>query len=259
MNHVEDDADPAYVAVRRLWERREPVLTRMDLAVETSRLAETHALVTRRAVTTVDGAVDGALGDGLDPGATVADESPRGLATAHDDLAPSAGDVTVSSGQHPALRMVEGFVRGGAIVGRASAPEAVLVIDTGTGAAADSGEAAVGVPDAIEIEIALDAESASWWEKRAADAYPDATRLPRRIEVGLVGGPVVEVMVSPEALLHGRALATARAVVPVPAGSSGLAAVVLRSAPPRRDGALPQSVIGVRINSVTVTRALAAH
>jgi hypothetical protein len=31
MEHVEADSDPLFSSVRRMWERREPVLTRSDL------------------------------------------------------------------------------------------------------------------------------------------------------------------------------------------------------------------------------------
>jgi hypothetical protein len=31
MDHVEPDSDPLFASVRRMWERRDPVLTRYDL------------------------------------------------------------------------------------------------------------------------------------------------------------------------------------------------------------------------------------
>ena len=88
MNHVEDDSDPAYVALRRLWERRDPVLTRMDLGLDSEGLA-----VLTRCRTT----------------------SPRparvaGLGTAHDDLAArGTRHPRVSSGLDPSVR---GWSRG---------------------------------------------------------------------------------------------------------------------------------------------------
>ena len=222
MNHVEDDADPAYTAVRRLWERQEPVLTRMDLTFDSVELARSHALHGDRgpvAVTT-------------------------GLATTHDELASHGAPVRVSSGQAPALRMVEGFVRGGAIVGRASQPEAVLVIDAGP--LDDAGS--------VEIELALDADSAAWWTQRSSAGHHDPTRLPRRVRVGLVGTSGVEVELVPASLQGGQAIGTGCVVVPLPVGSGRLVSLVLRSSADRREGHLPQSVIGLRINSVTVTR-----
>ncbi|MEO7447300.1 MAG: hypothetical protein ABI336_03415 [Humibacillus sp.] len=226
MNHVEDDADPAYVAVRRLWERRDPVLTRMDLALGGPELAASHAFPPAGSVAQADG-----------------------LCTAHDTLAQesaqeSDGPTRISSGHAPALRMVEGFVRGGSIVGRASAPEAVLVVDTGT----SDGDRE------IEVQLALDNDSAVWWAQRAAVAHPDAARLTRRIGVGFADTPGVEVDLSPEALLHGRPIATSIAVVPVPPGSGRLVTIVLRSCRGRPYEHLPQSVIGLRVNVVTVTR-----
>jgi hypothetical protein len=40
MRSVEPDADPAFVAVRRMWQRREPLLTRLDLTADAERLAD---------------------------------------------------------------------------------------------------------------------------------------------------------------------------------------------------------------------------
>jgi hypothetical protein len=40
LTHVESDADPAFVAIRRLWRRREPFLTRIDWTVGPDRLAD---------------------------------------------------------------------------------------------------------------------------------------------------------------------------------------------------------------------------
>ena len=47
MSHVESDAEQAFVAVRRLWRRREPFLTRTDWLVEHDQLVENLAGVTR--------------------------------------------------------------------------------------------------------------------------------------------------------------------------------------------------------------------
>jgi len=225
MNHVEDDADPAYVALRRLWERRDPVLTRMDLGLDSTDLTHSHAL----------------------PGRPAPEAEWQGLGTAHDDVTPQAVGPRVSSGLDPALRMVEGFVRGGAIVGRVSSSEAVLVLDTGCeGGSAD-------LARHIEIEIAVDAESGVWWEKRATASHLDATRVGRRVLVGLAGRPGAEVELSPAIPLHGRPTSTALVTVAVLPGSPRLATIVLRSGPDRHDGRLPQSAVGLRINVMTVT------
>lgn len=226
MNHVEDDADPAYVAVRRLWERRDPVLTRMDLGLDSAGMTSSHALP--------------------DHQAQIAET--LGLGTAHDDLEPRATGPRVSSGLDPALRMVEGFVRGGAIVGRVSSPEAVLVLDTGC----EAGSA--GLVRQVEIEIAVDAESEVWWEKRATASCPDAAaRVGRRVLVGLAGRPGTEVELSPAMPPHGRPTSTALVSVAVPPGSPRLATIVLRSDLDRRNGRLPQAAVGLRINVMTVT------
>ncbi|MFM6852190.1 MAG: hypothetical protein ACKOVB_24125, partial [Terrabacter sp.] len=221
MNHVEDDADPAYVSMRRLWERRDPVLTRMDLGLDSSALAASHALLSSDAPF---GAV--------------------GLDTAHDELAPHSDASRISSGQSPHLRMVEGFVRGSAIVGRASQAEAVLVLDTGPPA----------VGRQVTLELALDAESSVWWGKRSSPTFRhlDATRMGRRIQVGFAGGSWIDVDLSPAGVQPGRPITTSMVTVPIPADSSRLANVVIRSCPDRRGGTIPQSAIGVRVNWMAI-------
>ncbi len=47
MSHVESDAEPAFAAVRRLWRRREPFLTRVDWRVEHEQLVASLAGVGR--------------------------------------------------------------------------------------------------------------------------------------------------------------------------------------------------------------------
>ncbi|WP_374968535.1 hypothetical protein [Terrabacter sp. BE26] len=214
MNHVEDDADPAYVSVRRLWERREAVLTRMDLGLESCELADQHALA-------------------ADPG------RPRetvGLETAHEDWAPRAAG-RVSSGRDFPLRMVEGFVRGEAIVGRASHPEAILVLDTG--AHEGSGH--------LEIEFAVDSESASWWDRRSAESMSESSGRRRRLSVALPGSPetVVELPHTPP---PGGAMSTARVALKLPAPSGRLVPLVIRSHQGNTREFLPQSIIGLRVN-----------
>lgn len=167
----------------------------------------------------------------------------HGLGTAHDDLAAGVHGTRVSSGLDPVVRMVEGFVRGGAIVGRVAAAEAVLVVDTGSSGAARL----------VEVELAVDGESAAWWEKRATASHLDATRLVRRVVVGLAGAEGTTVELSPATSPFDQAPGTARVTVPVPAAAARLATVVLRSHPDARDGRLPQSAIGLRVNSLTVT------
>lgn len=222
MNHVEDDADPAYVAVRRLWERREAVLTRMDLRLGSFELADQHAFVVPIRTT----------------------ES-SGLETAHEDWAPRAAAPSagrVSSGRDFPLRMVEGFVRGESIVGRASHPEAILVIDTGTPEAAGH----------LEIEFAVDAESAVWWNRRATESVPDSAGLRRRVSVALAGSPETFVEFPPSAP-HGGAASTARVALKLPAPSGRLVPLVISSRPDGTPECLPQSVIGLRVNFMSMS------
>ncbi len=216
MNHVEDDADPAYVAVRRLWERKDPVLTRMDLGLGSRELADSHAL----------SAPSRSLGDAV------------GLATAHEDRTPRSGSRVVS-GRASTLRMVEGFVRGEAIIGRASQPEAVLVVDT----------APLGSTGSIEVELALDSQSATWWSDRSTVPGGDAAHSGRRLRVGLEGSPGTQVDLAPPG--SGGLPSTATVVVDVPTTSHGLLAICVHSSSDTPYGYISQGVIGLRVNSLT--------
>ncbi|MDN5766704.1 MAG: hypothetical protein L0H96_06585 [Humibacillus sp.] len=223
MNHVEDDADPAYTSVQRLWSRSEPVLTRMDLSNTSRDLAIAHAL---------------------------AGDHPRGapgsgLRTTYDET-PVAGRGQIRSGRDPVVRMVEGFVRGGAIVGRASHFESVLVLETGN----------VGQALVIEIELALDPESAIWWHRRSPAAQRhqvdlEANRLPRHLSVGLAGVEGIEVVFPAAPGQVSSPAVVTRVSVMVPANSARLSTLVFRSSPDH-DRRLPDSVIGLRINSLTI-------
>lgn len=215
MNHVEDDADPAYVAVRRLWEREDPILTRMDLGLDSRELADSHALTAH--------------------GRSLADSV--GLATAHEDWTPRSGSRVVS-GRSATLRMVEGFVRGEAIVGRASQPEAVLVVDT----------APLGSTRSIEVELALDSQSATWWADRTSTHGGDATRSGRRVRIGLEGSQGTQVDLAPAGTSG--LPSTATVVLDVPATSHGMLAICVHSSPHAPHGYIPQGVIGLRINSL---------
>ncbi len=111
----------------------------------------------------------------------------------------------------------------------------------------------------VEIEIAVDAESGVWWEKRATASCPDAARVGRRVHVGLAGRPGTEVELSPAMPSHGRPNSTALVTVAVPPGSPRLATIVLRSDPASRNGRLPQSTVGLRVNVMTVTTVPCVH
>ncbi|MEP7330759.1 MAG: hypothetical protein ABI692_01590 [Terracoccus sp.] len=224
MNHVEDDADPAYTAVQRLWSRSEPVLTRMDLSRESSDLAAAYALT--------NDYTRSPLGSGLE--------------TSYDETPLTAGVGRITSGRDPVVRMVEGFVRGMAIVGRASHSESVLVLETGS----------VDQALVIEIELALDPESGIWWDQRSPAAHRhdvalEANRLPRHFSVGLAGAEGIEVAFpAPPGQISSPA-AVARVSVTVPTNSARLSTLVFRSSPDS-DRGLPDSVIGLRINSLTI-------
>ena len=147
MKQVEFDGDPGLVALRRLWERREPVLSRVDLRDEPADLAA--ALGTTPLVEPEEG------------------PTPRlGLATAHDAVTPPVLDARVSSGSSEHVRLVDGFVRGGAILGRAARGVARVGLDLG----APSGlfEVAVG--------LQLDEASDAWWTQRSGVVGDPVTR-----------------------------------------------------------------------------------
>lgn len=97
MEHVERDGDPLHCAVRRMWERRDPVLSRLDFR-DPPEVRHRHDPSAERAV-------------GAAP--------IIGTATGFDHvLAPREAPIEIFSGQDPALQVVDQLHRGVRIVGR---------------------------------------------------------------------------------------------------------------------------------------------
>ncbi len=220
MKQVEFDGDPGLVALRRLWERREPVLSRVDLRAAPADLAA--ALGTTPPVEPEEG------------------PTPRlGLATAHDAVTPPVLDARVSSGSSEHVRLVDGFVRGGAILGRAARGVARVGLDLG----APSGLFEVAV------ELELDEASDAWWTQRSGVVGDPVTRK-RGLRVR-VGDGSAGVVLPARAGVPGRRVAVARFIHDQRA-DHGLLLLELTSEPSTSE--LPLPVVGVRVNAVHLRR-----
>ncbi|WP_051209075.1 hypothetical protein [Propionicicella superfundia] len=149
--HVEADADAALVAVRRLLQRRDPLLTRVDFHVDVPALADSL------------GVVDHSVGA---PGC--------GVTTVFDNPAePLELPGRVESGQDPSLVVVDGFARGQAVVGRAVRGRILLGIKTG-GTQRDL---------IVTAELMIDVQTHRWYAERHPDAEMLDSRGPRCIRV----------------------------------------------------------------------------
>jgi hypothetical protein len=148
MNNIESVADPAMVAIRRLWTRKEPVLARIDFdAPLADQLAD------------VDDGRDHPIPDYplrtlFDPPRIVLD-----------------GQAELASGESGALTHIEGIVLGQAVIGRVNASRAMLAIGYRCGE-----EQSLRIGIAVQLDRASDA----WWAKHSPDPeqdpIPPATR-----------------------------------------------------------------------------------
>lgn len=218
MYHVESDADPALVALRRLWARREPVLTRVDFRAPSADVAA-------------------ALGVESESGFRPSDDR---MATTHDPTPrPVRSPLRVASGQHPVLRLVDGFVRGAAVVGRAAGSHSLLVLDLGV----------TRGRFALELELEADDESDASWRQRSE--LPGDPAGQERHLVVQVGNEHRAVCVPADPGDGRRRLAQLRVDAPHEA-DHGLLLVRLRGVPASTD-ALPLALVGVRINALTLS------
>ncbi|MFI7700231.1 hypothetical protein [Nonomuraea sp. NPDC049480] len=154
MEHVERDGDPLHRAVRRMWERRDPVLSRLDF----------HDL-------------PGVRHD-QDPSAErVISAAPIiGTATDFDHvIAPREAPIEIFSGQEPALQVVDQLHRGIQIVGRFE----------GSGLAGFK-VASGGRRLRVTLSLAVDAGSVRGWHI-AEDATGTGNGLPRLIQIRAQG------------------------------------------------------------------------
>ena len=156
MRFVETDADPVFEAVRRMWRRKEPFLTRLDItrldSVDLKHLPRDPAIV-----------VDGSTGT----------SGPR-MVTVHDRLVPP---LTIPSslvrGDNPAFLVVDGLARGFAVPGRFGKAEALagFKVDPGTGTG----------PVRVRASIGVDDLSSTWWEERVPESVQPRTPLGPRL------------------------------------------------------------------------------
>ncbi|MGI5284708.1 hypothetical protein ACQEVF_15405 [Nonomuraea polychroma] len=154
MRHVERDGDPFHCAVRRMWERREPVLTRLDFR---------HTA-----------GIDRALGT---PIRAVTDAPPAmRTATGFDTAVPPVQvPVEISSGRAAELQAADHFRRGVQIVGRFERSGLVGL------KVAEAGHAV-----RVNVTLSVDELSAQDWHLKQETGVDDKA-LPRLIQVRAQG------------------------------------------------------------------------
>lgn len=153
MRQVEADADPLFVAVDRMWTRREPWLTRIDLGAG----ADVTAQLAPPAVPPVPA--------GPPPGGW--------LSSTHDDdtSLPLGEHGEIRSSQNQAVRVIEHVSPGMKILGRVSGTEALLGVLVGEGA--DDLR--------VRLRLSLDPGARQFWQSHGPDDSPLPTS--RRLEV----------------------------------------------------------------------------
>jgi hypothetical protein len=159
MQYVETDNDPVFESVRRMWTRKEPFLSRLDLsALEPGTLEVSTGDPGRAAAT--------------DPDAT--GDRPRFL-TAYDRRVPELSGPVLSRGDDPALQVVDGLARGASLPGRFTRSPGLIGIKTGAVAGAAFGT----VP--VTVTFTLDDASLAWWNDRVPASVeprtPEAARV----------------------------------------------------------------------------------
>ena len=151
MQEVESDGDPVFDAVRRMWRRREPCLTRFDLAAA-------HDVVADH-----DGTAD-APGSWL---GTTFDAPVQALSIPG----------TLSGGRNPALQVVDGCVRGRDALARFFRPQGLV------GAKVRLNQDTDG-PIRVTATLSVDSASRAWWDRWAsAGGREAAAGWPRLVRV----------------------------------------------------------------------------
>ncbi|MFV0428471.1 MAG: hypothetical protein ACK5KO_03440 [Arachnia sp.] len=220
MNNVEADCDAALTAVRRMWQRREPLL----LGFDSSRpLAEELALVSAEEDFSVPAY----------PLQTRFDQHSKIL----------SGSTSIESGLDDALLFTDGIVLGEAVLGRINSPRCTIAFRY---------QANITTRITFTVRLTLDTRSDSWWESYVDGPYktlPPPTRRP--LAITFMGTSVVtEVLDSPEEQ------ATVDVTFSVPGRefpSSHLVALELVSNWDPADGSEPPSLLsGIQVDDITV-------
>jgi hypothetical protein len=159
MRFVETDADPVFESVRRMWQRKEPFLTRLDI---TCLAAADLAHLPRDATIVADGPAGR-------PG-------PRML-TIHDrPVPPLPVPGSLDRGDDAAFLVVDGIAKGFAVPGRFIRTSALigLKVEPGTGSG----------PVRVRARLGVDDLSLTWWEERVpASVQPRTPAAPRLLLV----------------------------------------------------------------------------
>lgn len=135
MNNIESDTDQAMIAVRRMWIRKEPILTRLDFDADIS--AQLPPVVDSADMTIPD----------------------YPLQTRFDPVHPQMeGAVVLDSGHTHSLSQTDGLILGRAVLGRINATRALLTL-------AYRCDPAQRVH--VSIEVQIDQRTDDWWRTYA--------------------------------------------------------------------------------------------
>lgn len=223
MNNVESDADPVLQAIRRLWVRREPILTRADF---TNNLEAQLAGVTSSR--------DMSIPD-------------YPLRTRFDsDHPPLEGSVVIDSGKTPSLVQADGVLLGVTVIGRMTATHASIAF-------AYQGD--WSQDHVITLQMQVDGRTNKWWVDRApGPAKRETPPQHRHIVVYCQEKPVSYCTLPPSK--NGVATAEATFVVSAPQmdGADLISFSIVGVVPRGRRSTDSTTTIlsGVQINSVSI-------
>ena len=156
LRHVEPDGDPLFLAMRRMWERRDPLISRFDVTTEwlpvyprplrensdsPSRTEPDRALTQREASVRFD--------------------------SGFERLTRLTPPSTLSSGLSHSLTLADGLVRGVSVVGRATEDPMILGLGLDDGPKSRS---------RLDLHIRLDRTARKWWGERAPQPHRRRTK-----------------------------------------------------------------------------------
>ncbi len=227
MHNVEVDADPGLAGVRRMWTRREPMLTRIDFAGD---IADQIGIVPDSSDMSVP---DFALRTRFDP------EHPA-----------MSGSAELSSGASPSLSQVDGIIAGRAVVGRINASRGLMVL-----AYDPPGDTSLRV----DIALQTDEHTRPWWVTYAPG--PEKRKSPptrRHLVVYCQHEPMAYADIPPAADDHPSVHHVSFSVPRGLTRDARLLTIELVGLVPHgtRDGTSTATLLsGVQINTVTITPA----